>query len=292
MRIAFPHNAHPREKNLATALLIGMRAHGDQLVPVPYSDEPRDHRCDATAVIGVKSREWVDWCRETGRTFIYFDKGYYYPKEKGTLGKKPTVNCWRVAVNETQPLDFLKSAKCDENRWGKFHVWPKPWREPRDDAPIILAGSSVKYHMFNGLPHPTAFFEEVVRELRQYTDRPIIYRPKPSWREAVPIDGTEFDEYGPKQRPFEELCEGAHAVITHGSNAALIGMLVGVPSIILGNGVMRPISSTDISQVEELYFATEEERRQLLANLAWSQWTLREWQNGSAWHHVKTTYIQ
>ena len=87
----------------------------------------------------------------------------------------------------------------------------------------------------------------------QLTDRPIWLRPKAS-SPTGPIDGA--DEYK-LDGPFEALCPGAHAIVTYGSNAAVIGMLQGIPSIILGNGVMRPISSTDLSEIENPRLASQ-----------------------------------
>ena len=117
MRVAFLHNAHLREQKLVHAVRLGMAEHGDKLTRVTYDDDPRDLDCDAIAVIGVKCREWVEYCRVTGKRFLYFDKGYYYPKEKATAGAKPIINCWRSSVDETQPLQFLASAKFSEARY-------------------------------------------------------------------------------------------------------------------------------------------------------------------------------
>lgn len=288
MRVAFLRNAHVREAMLCDALARGLATNGDRLTTVAYDDEPRHLDCDVIAFIGMKCREWHEFCRETGKPFLYFDKGYFYPKEKNVSGKTPILACWRVAANDTQPLGYLSEAQHEAKRWDEFGPRPKPWREPTPNGHIILAGSSLKYHQFHGLPHPTAYFEQIVAELRRYTDRPIHYRPKPSWRAAEPIEGTEFVPTG----SFEDRAAGAHAIITHGSNAALIGMLSGIPSIILGNGVMRPISSTELGEIEQPRLASDDERVQLLANLAWSQYTLREFRSGMAWSNIKGMFLQ
>ena len=286
MKIGFLHNASLREQKLKEAVSIGAFKHGDRVTAVPYDDQARDLDFDAIAVIGVKCREWVEHCRKSGQRFLYFDKGYYYPKEKSTPGK--IVNCWRASVDGAQPIEFLANAKCGEDRWQKFNVWPPPWRKSTADGHVIVAASSPKYHMFNKLEAPMAYYAKLIHELRGFTDRPIWLRPKAS-SPTGPIDGA--DEYK-LDGPFEDLCHGAHAIVTYGSNAAVIGMLQGIPSIILGNGVVRPISSTDLSEIDNPNLASQEEKRQLLANLAYSQWILREWQNGSAWHHIKTTFLQ
>ena len=293
MKVAFLQNTHRREQMLAHALRRGMAAHKDKLEIVPYDDDPHDLDCDAIAFAGVKCREWHQFCRDSGRRFLYFDKGYYYPKEKDYSAGMKILNCWRVAVDTNQPLEYLAGARHTAKRWNSFGPQPKPWREATPDGHIIVAGSSPKFHLFHGLPEPTAWASAVVAELRRHTDRPIHYRPKPSWwigcpDKAVPIDGTEFVP----DRSFEERAAGAHAIVTYGSNAALIGMLMGVPSVILGNGVMRLISSTDLSEAEDPQMATEEERLQLLANLAHSQFTLAEWAKGEAWGSIKARFLQ
>lgn len=292
MKVTFLQNAHQRERMLGANLAKGLAKHGDHLERRPYDDQPCNLDCDAIAFIGVKAREWHDFCRRTGKQFLYFDKGYFYPKEEHASSKAPIVQCWRVAVDTNQPLEHLREARHSPQRWNSFGPQPKPWREPTPDGHILIAGSSPKYHLFHNLPHPTEWAQAVVAELRKHTARPIHYRPKPSWwigsPEAVAeIEGTEFI---PTQS-FEERLKGAHAVVTYGSNAALIGMLSGVPGIILGNGVMRLISSTDLDEIEEPYLASEEERLQLLANLAWSQFNLREFGNGVAWNHIKTMLL-
>ena len=281
MKIGFLHNDTLREQKLVAAVTLGALKHGDKVVSVPYDDNPRELDYDFLGIVGVKCREWVEHCRKTGQKFIYFDKGYYYPKEKSTPGK--IVNCWRASVNEAQPLEFLANAQCGEDRWKQFNVWPPPWREPTADGHVIVAASSPKYHLFNKLEEPSIYYTKLMHNLRALTDRPIWLRPKAS-SPTGPLDGA--DEYK-LEGPFEALCPGAHAIVTYGSNAAVIGMLQGIPSIILGNGVMRPISSTDLSEIENPLLASQEAKRQLLANLAWSQWILAEWQNGSAWAHIR-----
>lgn len=295
MKVCFLTNRQPREQLLGAALNRGLMLRGDRLQTVPYHDRPEQLDCDAIAFVGVKCREWHEYCQRTGTRFLYFDKGYHYPKEKSTFKRNTTkiVNCWRISVDTNQPLEQLAQAKHTLERWDKMGPRPKPWREPTPNGPIIIAGSSPKFHLFHGLPDPTTWAQEIVAELRRHTDRPIHYRPKPSWwvgspEDAVPIDGTEFIP----TLTFEERAAGAHAIITYGSNAAMIGMLQGVPSVIVGNGIMRVVSSTDLSEIEAPYLAPEEDRLQLLANIAWSQYTLLELGNGKAWGHIKELFLQ
>ncbi len=151
----------------------------------------------------------------------------------------------------------------------------------------MLAGSSAKYHAFYGLSDPTRYAQKIVKQLAHLTKREIIYRPKPSWREAVPIRGTRFSP--PKSYMLENLghiLPTAHCLITHGSNACFDAMVAGVPSIILGDGVALPISSCDLYKIEDLPKPRDHARLQLLANLAYHQWTESELASGQAWDTI------
>ena len=42
---------------------------------------------------------------------------------------------------------------------------------------------------------PTEYAKYLVSEIRKYSKRQIWYRPKPSWRDAMPIEGTYFSRH-------------------------------------------------------------------------------------------------
>jgi hypothetical protein len=134
------------------------------------------------------------------------------------------------------------------------------------------------------LGDPTEYNGRLIAEIRKYTRRPIIYRPKPSWRDARAIRGAR---YSPPHEQLGSLLESVHCLITHGSNACLDAMMLGVPSIILGEAVMAPISSRSVSEIEHPRLARMNERRQLLGNLAYHQWTEAEMASGAAWGVIK-----
>ncbi len=159
---------------------------------------------------------------------------------------------------------------------------PHPWRVTTPDAPIVIAGSSLKYHDFYGLPHPTTYAKELIRQLRGVTDRPLIYRPKPSWREATELRKAAFS------RPPENLTDllaVAHLVVTHGSNSCFEAIMAGVPCIVTGEGVSQALGATEITarNVERPPIPDDATRLQWAANLAYFQWSLPEFSSGEAW---------
>jgi hypothetical protein len=113
------------------------------------------------------------------------------------------------------------------------------------------------------------------------------YRPKPSWAAGHPEDvkqvpGTVFS--GPDVK-FRDLLQNCHAVVTHGSNAAVEAIVAGVPAIVVSRGACaaEPVAELDDQRAGRPFFPSEERRRQWAANLAYCQFTLEEIASGAAW---------
>jgi hypothetical protein len=273
-------------KDLARALVKGLRAVGDEIEVVRPPKRFGDLGCDFVAGIGMKRRRWFKWCAANGQRFLYFDKGYWERGHTRTEGEA----LWRVSVDALQsPLDFLATAHCGPERWNDLGRTLHPWQKPTPDGHIVIATSSAKYHDYHGLPEPAEWAAQVAAEIRRYTDRPIWYRPKPSQTQkgrSSPVHGAHYAI----TQTVDALFTGCHALITHGSYISVDALLAGVPSIILGPAVTRPISSTDLADIETPLRASDEARRQLLANLAHCQYRLQEWAT-FAWPTVKELFV-
>lgn len=275
MRVAFFHSNKPREINLAKSFLRGAKIHSCQVLSIPLGTVlPED--IDLACMVGVKSSKLWRHYQALGIPVMMFDKGYSRHKIDGCW------EYWRLSYNDHSPtFTTLSKINHKSDRFDKLRYEIKPWRKHTVTSPILYAGSSAKYHAFQRMKDPTSYAKKIVAEIRKYSDREIIYRPKPSWRGAVEVPGTTYS--GPKD-PLEPLMEKSHAVITHGSNICFETMLAGIPCIVTGTGVARSISSSSISEVE---YPKMGDREQLLYNLAYHQWTLREMASGEAWETIK-----
>lgn len=276
MKLLCLHSDKELDRTLMAAFGKGAARHGVEVEIEQGGKEPRDG-ADIVALFGVKARLKFEAYRARGVHTIMLDKGYV----RHASGPNKWCEYWRVAVDAHHPTRYLGRLGGDGTRFLALGLVPRPWR--RAGAHIVLAGSSEKYHRFNGLPHPTGYAEGVVAGLRAFTDRPIVYRPKPSWKDAAPIAGAGFSRFPER---LTEILEGAHALVTDGSNACFEAALLGVPSIILGDAVARPISSTALNEIETPRLAGEAERRAWFADLGECQWTMTEMGQGLAWAHV------
>lgn len=276
MKILGFHSKKDLDSDLVQAFIEGCGARGET-AKVYSADYPDSPECDAVVIFGVKGRERFEQYRAAGVNTIYLDKGYVRRSIKHPIKR---MEFWRVAVNAHHPTAYLDDMKSPRDRWDALGIKAQDWRAGRE---VVFAGSSEKFHEFHGLADPTSYARKVVQLIEQRTRRHIIYRPKPSWDGAVPIHGAEFSNEG----KIRHLLNTAHALVTYGSNACFEAVVLGVPCIILGDAVARPISSTSIDDIEAPRRATDEERIQWLSDIAYCQWTPHEFASGDAWTHLR-----
>lgn len=230
---------------------------------------------DFICVIGIRNAGLIQELKVAGQPFLYFDKGY------NRQWNSSSPQWWRVAVNAHQPTDYLMKMSLPGDRAREQGWKTNPWRA-NGPGRIIFAGSSEKYHSFHGLGDPNAYARHIIGEIRRVApSRVIIYRPKPSWGQAEPVEGSVFHNRA-RHNIREDLAD-AGLLVTHGSNACFEALLMGVPSIILGDGVTRDISSRSLAAIEDPCLVPMVFRAQLLANLAYCQWSLDEIRSGKIW---------
>lgn len=268
-----------REEGLALSLEAGLGVHGDSVAVSPIADftEP-DPEADVGAVFGLKGRshEVMRAYRKAGKKTLMFDKALI--RVPGGAFKQ-----LRVSINDDTPYSIVRRRR-PPSRWQKFRIDPRPHVERDADAPVVLALSSQKYCDYFGLGDATEYAQGIVAALARHTSRPIIYRPKPSWHDFVPIEGTRLS-----RRPeyLEDLLATAHVLVTHGSSAAIDAIIYGVPAITLGRCAASSVAGRRIRDVIAPPFPSEAERWQWLCNLAWCQWSVEELTSGEAWDFIR-----
>lgn len=208
--------------------------------------------------------------RERGITTVFLDLGYF-----GRKGEK-LPNYHRVAVNAYQPTAYFRRHASPE-RFALFERAIQPWRSRGEE--ILVAGMSQKAASIWGLGNATQHAGWLIREVRKYTDRPIAYRPKPSWPDATPIPGTRY-----ATGPLAEELARAHAVVTWRSNVAIDGLIAGVPCFVLGDNPAVTMSG-DLANIETPLYP--DDRLGFCADLAWSQFSINEMRNGFFWMTLK-----
>lgn len=278
-----------RELDIAEVVGHGIRACGDvfETAAAAAFVEPSDAEIACVFALKGRAREILDAYRLAGARTLLFDKGLI----RASTGMGAPMGYFRVALDEFMPLARMTGRRWPSSRWLATGMAPLPQQQKTEGGRIIYAGSSQKYCDFHGLGDATEYASDIIRQIGKHLpkprkrDWPIVYRPKPSWADAVPIAGTIFS------RPPEalgSLLRGAHALVTHGSHAAIDAILAGVPAVVLGPGAARPVASTSLEDIAAgLRFPAHAERLAWLSALAWWQWRVEEMQDGSMWRFLR-----
>ncbi len=279
-----------REHDVADAVGAGVVACGDDFTKSDASDfiEP-DPKVDVACVFALKgnAKRILDAYHVMGARTLLFDKGLI----RASTGLGAPNGYYRVSIDEFMPLGRIERMMREgvsPNRWVATGLRPRDQVRMKPDWPIIYAGSSQKYCDFHGLGDEHEYAVELLRRNRKKAgkDRPLIYRPKPSYTGARPVEGANFS------RPPEmlgRLLPKAHALVTHGSHAAIDAILAGVPAIVLGDGAARPVAGTDLEELrnESLVFPDREKRFAWLAAISYWQYTVSEMVDGTMWRFLR-----
>ncbi len=279
MRVLIDLGENKYEEPLTVALRRGLRAVGETEVTDP-------HKAHIAIVWGMKSRDRFRFYRDCRTRVIVFDKGY-------VAGRTAR---FRVAVDAPQPGRYLMRHDRPGDRWRAL-----PWSQvdaatlpARGDA-ALLALSTQKYCDWYDLGDAHAYAAWIIKKLRTEAgfDGPIIYRPKPSWAAKREEDFTDLGRRLGAEisvgRPFRNDLDRTRAVITHGSGAAIDAVLSGVSALVLcDEAAAAPVSSgRDLEFGLPDCLVSADFRVRWAHNLAYTQWTLDEVRDGTAWRHIR-----
>lgn len=212
--------------------------------------------------VGKSSREAVLHCWETGRDFYAIDTGYFGNSKSKSKG-------WhRITKNNLQNLGPIIERPTD-----RLLSWK--YKKFRDGKKILVCPPSDKVMKLFNQPSPEEWTQDVVNQLKQYTDRPIEVRLKPIRTARISNDSLE-----------EALDNNVHCLITYNSIAALEALMVGKPAIALGPNCASMVCNTSLADIENLHIPDKDEMTALMAHLSYCQFSRAEMMNGYAWNIV------
>lgn len=264
-----------RAGNVAQAMFAGLRRHGvDAEIVTRWNGTVRG---DVAIAYGWKHEPVFSAYAAAGAQYAYFDLGYFnrHPsKDKG--GSREGHH--RLAVNGWDTADTMARG-CPDDRWRDLGIEIEPDRDSLSDGAILVVGMSEKAagtHGFTGL----AWEMQALEAARAAAGtREVIYRPKPK-----DIDAVE---------PIESVLKRTAFILTHHSNVAVDGLVAAVPCHAT-KGVGKLVSRSEgwfIKGAVGCSFACRRpalaERRALLADVAYAQWTPGEMRSGAAWDHIR-----
>jgi len=225
-----------------------------------------EENTDSTLVIrglGGGSQKAIKKCWATGRPFYAVDTGYF-----GNAKHK----IWhRITYNALQNMEDI-IPRSDNRLNIQLGEWKDIYKPFTPGKKILICPPSNKVmNMFN---QPTAdiWTQNLVKELKELTDRPIEIRMKPIRRERITTKTIQ-----------DALQDDVHCLITYNSIAATEALMEGKPAITLGPNAAQLICETDLKNVDNPRIPSKDEMYAFLKHLSYSQFTQSEMEDGTAW---------
>lgn len=178
----------------------------------------------------------------------------------------------------------------DPNRWKQIsqdlQLSLKDWRTTGEH--ILLAcqrngGWSMDTYAV------TDWVANTVKELRQYTDRPIVVRGHPGDKDAMRyLSQKGVDWHLSKKDKIIDDFKNAWATITYNSSPGVASAIEGIPVFVTDPtpqvSQAFDVANTNLADIEN---PKTFERQQWVEALSMSHWKFEELSDGSAWSHMK-----
>jgi hypothetical protein len=186
----------------------------------------------------------ADW-RARKREFIYWDRGY----------ARRVFATWHRNAYQLRSIRDVPG-----DRWKALQTPLMPWR--RDGRHIVVAQPTPTYARFHGIEGWT---DKTLDALALATDRQIVIRGKES------------------KRPLQADLDGAHALVSHASNAAVEAVICGCPVFVHSDSAAALVGQTDLAKIESPVYP---DRDPWVRALAYSQFNERELIDGTLWRLI------
>lgn len=211
---------------------------------------------DVIPIIGCSPelREIILGWRHSKRTFIYWDRGYMRRIFATWLPAGVDGGYYRWHINGFQ---MQKIRDIPDDRFKSLDTNASPW--VRDGKHIVIAAPTQTYTNFHGIRY---WIADTIDALARTTKRQLIIRDKES------------------RRPLQDDLKDAHALVTHGSNAAVEAVILGCPVFVHSDSAAALVGQTDLKKIETPLYP---DRTKWLSSLAYSQFNEAELIDGTLW---------
>lgn len=219
-----------------------------------------------------KNKEIWEHCQKNNIPVIVLEVGGI---KRGTT--------WKVGINGINREAYFGDLGNSDDRVKKFNLKLSPWVEQGRD--IIVCGQHDKSHQWRNMPPMSQWVLDTITEIRKYTARPIVFRPHPRCRlpgiehEFINVTRQEPQQVQGTYDDFDFNVDNAYAVVNWSSNPATQAVIKGVPVFVGPESLAWDVGNHSLSTINN---PIKPDRTQWLNDIAYTEWTLEEIQNGEA----------
>jgi len=194
--------------------------------------------------MGGNKRVW-DHYREQNKPVIVI--------EVGGLIRNGT---WKLGINGiNRDADFAVEDYMPSDRLNKFGIVLQRWKE--EGEYILICGQHGESQQWIDMPDMDTYYKSTITEVRKYTDKPIVVRSHPRFREGLhwACDSEWYKQQDvtwniPKhiQQTYdsfdlEHMLKHTHCTISHSSNAGISSIIAGVPAVVSESSLAYEVST-------------------------------------------------
>ncbi len=281
MRIeVWPEHGPLNSKNIFEAFIESLRNDGHEVIV------NQDANADVAVIWSVlwrgrmeKNRSIWNKYRQSGRPVIVLEVG----------GLKRNIT-FKVGINGINREADFANQEFDGERWKKFNINFKPWN-PTGDM-IVICGQHDASEQWKNLPRMEQWIEKQIKEIRQYTTRPILVRPHPRNHVGFPKDKfknvkiripkRDFTTYD--DTDFKATLERTWAVVNHSSNPAMEAVFNGIPVFVSDKSLCYEVGNEKLIDINT---PAMPKRTDWANKLAYTEWWEDEIRQGLPWERIK-----
>ena len=197
------------------------------------------------------------------------------------IGALDRGNLWKVGVNGVNGLGYFGPTGMDNTRRKKLGINPNPWKKKNEIVICTQHASSCQWEKMIPIDQ---WVTNVVKELRNHTDRPIKIRTHPRYPirmnltlQKVIIENARSVVGISDSINFKNSISDAWAVINWNSNPGVISALHGVPVFVSTESLAAPVGNLNFGEIEN---PITPDREQWANDLAYTEWTVDEIRRG------------
>lgn len=195
----------------------------------------------------------AEW-RDKKRPFVYWDRGYARRVFATWLPEGRDGGYYRFHLNSFQ---MRAIREVPDDRWESLATPVEPWK--KNGRHVVIAAPTRTYSRFHGCE---TWIADTIDALARVTGRQLIIRDKES------------------KRSLQSDLEGAHALVSHGSIAAVESVILGCPVFVDRSSAAALVGQIDLKKIESPVYP---DRKKWLASLAYSQFNEKELVDGTLW---------
>lgn len=243
------------------------------LIAAGHTVYESDMHCDVAVIWSVLfqgrmlgNKPVWDYYRKTGRNVIVLEVGGI---QRGTT--------WKVGLNGINRDAYYNFCDCDDSRATKLGLKLNPWRT--DGEFILLCGQHDKSLQWRDMPSMSNWVIKTIDTIRQYTDRPIVFRPHP--RCSLPHIERGFKNVY-RQEPvhvtgsydnFDLAFTRIWSTVSWSSNPGPQSVIAGVPAVVGPSSLAWDVATHDFADIEN---PAKPDRIKWLTQYAYTEWTVDE----------------